>query len=208
MGLRAVNRGVQARRRQDPAGRTGGIEFLQPGDDIATTSLNTRWGKVVTELGQAAQELLPRHTAFGSWPRVLSDAWPWTHKGIGRIFPFGDNSQGSNLQAGRFVGRSLRLWTANILPIEQHLGLQFLGEQALVADLRQSESRILVALGRHRLDADLQVGVKPWPVHRARQWGSAQSPRLRRVAMRKMWAQAIQVQSRTGHRAAQHPRKA
>jgi len=43
--LRAVNRGVQARRAGSGQSYWAASGVSPPGDDIARTSLNTRWGK-------------------------------------------------------------------------------------------------------------------------------------------------------------------
>lgn len=45
----------------------------------------------------------------------------------------------------------------DVSTIQEHLGLQLLGEQALVTDLGQGHIEDLVPLGGHRFDADLQA---------------------------------------------------
>ena len=112
----------------------------------------------MAELGQATQRAGPHHGALRQGGEGLVLVLLMHHQGIGRVFPLGDAAEHQPL--GQVGGQVLEAMDGDIGPIHQHLSLQFLGEQALVADLGQRHIEDLVALGGHGLDADLQARVR------------------------------------------------
>ena len=145
--------------RQDQAVVDTGVELLQTGDHIPPHVLEHQMGVVVAQLGQPPQGAGAHHAALGKGGEGLLPMPLVDHQGIGGILPFGDAAQDQPLgQVGRQVLEAVH---RDVGPVDQHLGLQFLGEQTLVADLGQGDIEDLVPLGGHGLDRDRQCGMGP-----------------------------------------------
>ena len=142
---------------QDQAIKVAGIEFFEAGDHIAPHVLKGEVGVMVAKLGEASQGAGAHHAAGGQGGQGLVLVFGMDHQGIGRIFPLGDAAEHQAL--GQVGGQILEAVHGDVGQIDQHLGLQFLGEQALVADLGEGHIQNLVALGGHGLNRDLQAVV-------------------------------------------------
>jgi hypothetical protein len=149
----------KARGGEDQAVVLAGIELFQAGDHVAPHIAEAEVGKVMAQLGQAAQGAGAHHTALGQGGEGPVPVLCMHHQGIGRVLPLGDAAQ--HQPFGQVGGQVLEAVHGDVGPVHQHLGLEFLGEQTLVADLGQSHIKDLVPLGGHRLDADLQRRVGP-----------------------------------------------
>ena len=112
---------------------------------------------MVAQLGQAAQGTGAHHGTGGQAGEGFVGVLGVHHKSIRGVFPLGDAAQHQPL--GQVGGQVLEAVDRDIGPVHQHLGLQLLGEQALVTDLGQGHIEDLVPLGGHRLDRDLETRV-------------------------------------------------
>ena len=151
--------------RQDQAVVVASIEFLQARDHIAAHIFELKVRVVVAQLGQPAQRAGAYHGAFRQGLQLVAGILGIHHEGVRRIFPFGDATQ--HQAFGKVGGQILEGVNGDLGPPHQHLGLEFLGEQALVADFGQGHIQNLVALGGHRFhrNGQARMGLFQFSLH-------------------------------------------
>ena len=148
---------AQASRSQDQTVVIAAVQFFQAGDHVPPDVLEDQVGVVVTQLSQAAQGTRAHHRAFGKGVEFVRLVLGVHHQGIGRVFPFGDAAEHQPLR--KVGGQVFQGMDGDVRTVHQHLGFQFLGEQAFVADFGQGDVQDLVALGGHGFHRDLQAGM-------------------------------------------------
>ena len=142
---------------QDQAVVSTVVQLLETGDHIAAHVFEFQVWVVMAQLGQAPQRTGADDGPFRKGLESVIGIFGVHHQGIGGVLPLGDATEHQAFRKIR--GEVLEGMDRDVSTPHKHLGLQLLGEQTLVTDLGQGDVEDLVSLGRHRFDADGELGM-------------------------------------------------